>query len=71
MKKWERHRQACPPVGRQVSKTVRSKVFTTSLPMPGFIQGTEKVSLGKLFKKASLANTFLGLGRFISMRGRS
>jgi hypothetical protein len=40
--------------------------------MSGAFQGTEKVRPGQTpFGKASLANTFLGLGRFISMRNKS
>jgi hypothetical protein len=31
----------------------------------------KKSGLGEPFGKASLSNTALGLGRFISMRGRS
>jgi hypothetical protein len=42
------------------------------LPLSGLIQGAQRASgLGKPFGKASLANTALRLGRFISMRDRS
>jgi hypothetical protein len=37
----------------------------------GLFRVLKKSGLGKPFGKASLANTFLGLGRFISMRNKS
>ena len=48
----------------------RSKAFITCLCL-GLFRGLNESGLGEPFGKASLANTGFGLGRFISMRGRS
>ena len=53
-----------------------SKVFALKLLQPaclclGLFRVLKEFGLGEPFGKASLANTAFGLGRFISMRGRS
>jgi len=53
------------------SKVSALKLFQPACLCLGLFRALKKFSLGEPFGKASLANTALGVGRFISMRGRS
>jgi hypothetical protein len=53
------------------SKVSALKFLQPACLCRGLFRVLKELDLGKPFGKASLANTFLGLGRFISMRDRS
>ena len=53
------------------SKASALKLLQPACLCLGLFRGLKESGLGEPFGKASLANTVFGLGRFISMRGRS